>query len=94
MNMIPGVLVLMFLSMSAHAATLPGDGEDGKRLHDAHCAGCHDTAVYSRKDHKVRSLDGLKRQFESCSHMANKEFSEIEAQNIIKYLNDGFYRFK
>jgi hypothetical protein len=87
------VPVMVFLTASAHAA-LPGDGADGKRLHDANCMGCHDTAVYTRKDHLVRSLDGLKQQFESCSHMAKKEFSPTEAQNILKYLNDQFYRFQ
>jgi cytochrome c5 len=29
-----------------HAA-LPGDGAEGKRLHDANCMGCHDTALYT-----------------------------------------------
>jgi hypothetical protein len=29
-----------------------------------------------------------------CSHMAGKEFSAIETQNIIKYLNDQFYQFR
>jgi hypothetical protein len=79
---------------SAYAATLPGDSADGKRLHDANCTGCHDTAIYTRKDRIVGSLDALKKQLGDCSHMANKEFSAIEMQNIIKYLNDQFYQFR
>jgi len=75
-------------------AALPGDDAEGKRLHDASCTGCHDTAVYTRKDHKVRSLDDLRQQLESCTHMAKKEFSPAETQNILKYLNDRFYRFQ
>ncbi len=93
MKVILCVPVMMFLTVSAQAA-LPGDGAEGKRLHDASCMGCHDTAVYTRKDHLVRSLDGLKQQLEGCSHMAEKEFSPAETQNIIKYLNDRFYRFQ
>jgi hypothetical protein len=85
---------MIFLTVSAQAAALPGDAADGKRLHDINCMGCHDSAVYMRKDHIVRSLNDLKQQFESCSHMAKKEFSPSEAQNIIKYLNDRFYRFQ
>ena len=84
--------VVLLVTASAHAA-LPGDAADGKRLHEAYCTGCHDTAVYTRKDHVVRSLDGLKQQLQACSHMANKEFTSAEAQNLIKYLNDRFYRF-
>ena len=85
--------VMTFLAVSAHAA-VPGDCAEGKRLHDANCTGCHDSSVYSRKDHKVRSLDGLKKQVENCTHMAQKEFSPAERQDIVKYLNDRFYRFQ
>ena len=41
----------------------------------------------------VRSLDALKEQLGGCSHMAKKELSPVETQDIIKYLNDRFYRF-
>ena len=65
-----------------------GDSAAGQRLVDASCMRCHDTGVYSRKDHKIRSLDALKKQLDRCSHAENKSFSAIETQNIIKYLND------
>ena len=87
------VLLLVLPMPSAYAAALPGDSADGKRLHDANCMGCHDTGIYTRKDQLVRSLDALKEQLGSCTHMAKKEFSAIETQNIIKYLNDQFYQF-
>ncbi len=92
MKVIQCVPAMMFLALSAHAA-VPGDAAQGKRLHDASCTGCHDTSVYTRKDHKVRSLDGLGHQVENCTHMAQKEFSSAEKQDIVKYLNDQFYRF-
>lgn len=79
--------------MGAHAA-VTGNEAEGKRLHDASCTGCHDTAVYTRKDHRVQSLEGLKQQVEDCTHMAQKEFSPAERQDIVKYLNDQFYRFQ
>lgn len=92
MRAIPAAPVILFLMTSAHAA-LPGDAAEGKRLHDSSCTGCHDTTVYSRKDHVVRSLDELKQQLEGCTHMAKKEFSSAETQNLLKYLNERFYRF-
>ena len=88
------VSLLILLMPSAYAAALPGDSADGKRLHDANCMECHDTGIYTRKERLVRSLDALKKQLGSCSHMAKKEFSAIETQNIIKYLNDQFYQFR
>ena len=86
-------MLLILLTSSANAE-LPGDSADGKRLHDVNCIGCHDTGIYTRKDRLVGSLDALKKRLGDCSHMANKEFSAIETQNIIKYLNDQFYQFR
>ena len=87
-------LLTLLMPSVACAAALPGDSADGKRLHDANCMGCHDTGIYTRKDRLVRSLDALKKQLVSCSHMAKKEFSAIETQTINKYLNDQFYQFR
>jgi cytochrome c553 len=86
--------LLLLLMPSAYAASLPGDSADGKRLHDANCTKCHDTDLYTRKDRHVQSLDALKEQLANCGHMAQKEYSAIETQNIIKYLNDQFYQFR
>jgi hypothetical protein len=85
--------LLILLMPSAYAAELPGDSAEGSFLHDANCLGCHDTGVYTRKDRRIRSLDALKGQLANCSHMATLQFSAIETQNIIKYLNDQFYQF-
>ena len=94
MKSILGVSLLTLLMPSAYAASLPGDSADGKRLHDANCMGCHDTSVFTRKDRLVQSLDALKKQLASCSHMAKKEFSASETQDLLKYLNDQFYHFR
>jgi len=94
MKSILGVPLVMLLMPSAYATELSGDSADGKRLHDANCLGCHDTGVYTRKDRRIRSLDALKGQLANCSHMANLQFSAIEMQNIIKYLNGQFYQFR
>ena len=93
MKLIPSVVALTFLASVAHAA-VPGDEAEGKRLHDVSCTGCHDSGVYTRSDHKVKSLAGLKRQVENCTHMAQQEFSPAEKQDIVKYLNDQFYKFE
>ena len=85
---------MILLTPSAYAAELPGDSADGKRLHDANCMGCHDTGIYTRKDRLIGSLDALQKRLSDCSHMAKKEFSAIETQNIIRYLNDQFYQFR
>jgi hypothetical protein len=84
---------LVLLAPSTYAASLPGDSAKGKRLYDANCTGCHDTSVLTRKDRTVQSLDALQAQLASCTHTANKKFSESEARDLLKYLNDQFYHF-
>jgi len=87
-------LLLMVVLTPIARAALTGDGADGKRLHDANCMSCHDTGVYVRQNRSVRSLDALRAQVEGCSHMAKKQFSTVETHNLIKYLNDQFYKFQ
>ena len=94
MKSILGVSLLVLLMPSAYAASLPGDSDDGKRLHDANCMGCHDTSIFTRKDRLVQSLDALKKQLATCTHMAKKDFSASETQDLLKYLNDQFYHFR
>ena len=86
--------LLILLMPSAYAASLPGDSADGKRLYDANCTGCHDTSVLTRQDRLVQSLDALKKQLATCTHMAKKELSASETQDLLKYLNDQFYHFR
>jgi hypothetical protein len=85
--------VMASIASGALAAT-SGDKTDGKRLHEANCAGCHDSSVYTRKTRSVNSLDALKQQLETCGHASNKNLTPIEKQHIIKYLNDAFYHFR
>jgi mono/diheme cytochrome c family protein len=87
------VSLLILLMSSAYAATLPGDGAEGKRLFDAHCTQCHQTDIFTSKDRKIQSLDALKEQLVGCSHAAKVEFSASEMQDLLKYLNDQFYHF-
>jgi hypothetical protein len=93
MNRFVCVSLLILLIPSAHAASLPGDSANGKRLLDAHCMKCHQTDIFTRKDRKVQSLDALRDQLVGCTHMAKQEFSASETQDLLKYLNDQFYHF-
>jgi hypothetical protein len=50
--------------------------------------------VYTRSNHSIRSLDALKQQVAGCGHLAKKDFSAAEQQDLVKYLNDRFYHFQ
>ena len=77
----------------AHAA-LPGDSAAGKKLHDAHCMTCHDTSVYTRKDRQIKSLAALNEQLSECTHAAQVTLSDSQQKDVIRYLNDQFYKFE
>jgi len=70
------------------------DSATGKKLHEAHCTGCHDTSVYTRKNHQVTSLAALNEQLNECTHAAQVTLSDSEQKSIVKYLNERFYKFK
>jgi len=92
LSMLVFLTCLPFSSLPVSAAA-PGNVAEGEKLHSANCTGCHDTKVYSRSDRKVKSMAGLKEQMAMCGHAAKLELSESDKQNLVKYLNERFYRF-
>jgi CxxC motif-containing protein (DUF1111 family) len=89
------LLISILLSMALRAQhALPGDGAEGKKLHDANCTTCHSTSVYTRQDRKMKSLAALSKQVASCTHMAQLTLTEDEQKSVVEYLNQQFYKFK
>jgi len=75
-------------------AALPGDSAEGKKLHDANCVRCHDASIYTREKRQVRSLRALGEQLEECTHAAEAPLTDDQKKNVLKYLNEQFYKFK
>lgn len=99
MNLRITALVLFFSIQAvpgAHAATamLPGDAENGKKLHAAQCAGCHNTVMYTGKDRKIKTVEGLMAQVEACNRNLKKSFSPDQVSDLVLYLNEAFYKFE
>lgn len=86
--------IAVVLSVSAQAASLPGDVASGKKLHDANCMSCHNDSVYTRKDHKVKNLQGLTEQIHNCEHMTDARLEKNQMNDLVKYLNETYYKFK
>jgi mono/diheme cytochrome c family protein len=93
MRFVLGLVLATALAATA-AADVPGDAAEGKRLHDANCVRCHDSSVYTRKDRSVHSLEALQRQVQTCTHLANRDFSAAQRQDLVKYLDDQYYHFR
>jgi mono/diheme cytochrome c family protein len=81
-------------SVSAQAASLPGDTASGKKLYQANCTSCHNDSVHTRKDHTVKSLQGLTEQIHNCEHMTDVKLEKNQVNDLVKYLNETYYKFK
>jgi hypothetical protein len=95
MNLIKTALfagVAITLAAPLHAEQ--PDAALGKKLHDAHCTGCHNTNVYTHKNRQITSLAALSEQLTECTHAAQVTLSDSEQKSIVKYLNERFYKFK
>lgn len=85
--------VLLLLPLASQAGALPGNAAAGKKLHDANCLSCHTDSVYQRKDRRVTDLAGLSGQITACGHQTNVTPSKEDINNLVKYLNETYYKF-
>ena len=66
----------------------------GEQLHNDKCLACHTTQVYSRDDRRVKTLQALSNQVNNCMKgPAKAEWTEVETNSVIDYLNQKFYKF-
>ena len=66
---------------------------EGKALHKANCARCHDDEFYGRADTKMTSLEGLRKMVGMCDAQLGTELFPEELDSITAYLNGSFYKF-
>ncbi|HLD13205.1 MAG TPA: hypothetical protein VJB18_00645 [Burkholderiales bacterium] len=79
---------------TAVAALLPGDAVNGKQLHNGHCIACHDSRVYSRPNRRIKTVEGLMGQVRMCNQQLKTNLSREQLNDIVRYLNETFYKFR
>ncbi len=87
------LLLLAWLPATAPAALLPGDAGRGQVLHDRQCTACHDSRVYTRTNRTVKSVEGLIGRVRMCNQQLGNKLDRGQANDIVKYLNEAFYKF-
>ena len=85
---------LTVLFISASASAMPGNTGEGKKVHEANCLSCHNDSVYKRKDRIVRSFDALTGQVNNCGHAVDAKLGKAQIDDLVKYLNETYYKFK
>lgn len=85
--------LLCLLPLASEASILLGDAAKGKAVHDKQCAACHDSSVYTRVDRRVKTPEGLKSQVNGCLRQTGIKLKDAEIDDVVKYLNDSYYKF-
>lgn len=88
------VVVLMMPMASFADSLLFGDSANGKKLHKNSCTACHGSEVYTRKDHKIKTTNGLEGRVEMCSTNLNTHYNDEQNSDIVIFLNESYYKFK
>jgi cytochrome c553 len=96
-------LVWLALTVSVEAAPFAkGDVAAGKKSYEQHkCNECHvsklggdGSAMYTRKDRKIKKAESLATQITACSVNLGLSLFEDEEENLGAYLNKNYYKFK
>ena len=74
-------------------AAWAGEDFDAGAYHQAHCTGCHDSAVYTRSKRRVNSLAQLESQVRMCDANLGKKLFDDDIQALTHFLNEQFYHF-
>lgn len=94
------MLSIATLSVSAQAAELfpNADIKAGKALVESHCIVCHakkyggdGSAIYTRKESKIKTAKALVEQVRMCSTMLDIKWFDEEEVNVAAYLNNAYY---
>lgn len=85
--------LLCLLPLASEASILLGDAAKGKAVHDKQCASCHDSSVYTRANRRVKTSEGLKTQVNGCLRQTGIKLKDAEIDDVVKYLNDTYYKF-
>lgn len=87
------VCSLLLLTMSMPGPVSSADVEHGKNLVEEHCTRCHDSHVFTRPDHRIRSLEALQNQVERCEANALVNWPQKDVDDVVGYLDATFYKF-
>ena len=88
------LIPLAFGATSVQASMLPGDAAKGKAVHDKNCVACHDNSVYTRANRRVKSPEALIGQVNGCVRQVGLKLDRDQVNDLVKHLDESFYKFK
>ena len=82
-------VAMALLFGNAHASNT----ENGKKLYDANCNGCHDTRIHTRPNRIIHTYGDLVNRVKFCDAQVNAGFTDAQLTDVSDYLNSAFYKF-
>lgn len=100
LTLIPALVLFLPMNLLA-ASLLPGEADNGKKLHNStSCISCHTQMtngkpdqLYTRSDRKITEIGGLMKQVSTCNKFQKVGLDENGVNDVVKYLNESFYKF-
>jgi hypothetical protein len=80
--------VSVFLASQAFGGEFAADA-----YHEQNCTRCHNSAVYTRENRRVRSYPQLEAQVARCDAMLETKLFPDDLASLVDHLNDSYYRF-
>ncbi len=79
----------------ANTALAEGNSAKGKKIYSkSECLRCHQSnKLFTRKDHKVKTLSQLNSQVRKCDTQLNTHLFDDEIEDVVAYLNQAYYKF-
>jgi mono/diheme cytochrome c family protein len=65
----------------------------GELLYTTHCVACHSTQMHWRQKKLATTWDTLKAQVQRWQGVAGLDWSEVEVEEVARYLNETIYRY-
>ncbi len=88
LNLIAAITVGGFITASVQA-----DDSDVDFMVQEKCTSCHESAVYTRPDRRVHSLQQLSAMVRACNTETGAQWFDDEVDLVIDYLNRQYYKF-
>ena len=87
--------LVLTLSLPAGASLLPGSAANGGKRFQQHCQQCHaDARSFSAPARRVKSIEGLVGRVNACNRQLGKPLDDSGIDDVVRYLNERFYRFE
>jgi len=99
---VAGISSALLINQPARAlATIVGNAENGQASLEQNCSSCHigrfggdGSKIYTREDHRVKTIEGLMQQVQYCNANAlGGSLSAEQEDDITAYLNETFYKY-